>query len=66
MPNRLTKSSAALESDVISSALATAVTVCEDEACGVKVTVNGQLAPGTRAAHTPVTVKSGVVVIPVR
>ena len=56
-PRRLMNSSEVLESEVISRA-AMRVPV---ELCGVKLTVRGQLAPGTRVAQALVTVKSGVV-----
>ena len=64
LPKRLMKSSGLAESEVISSALMTLLMVCVEAACGVKVMVRGQLAPGTRMGHEPVTVKSGVVVRP--
>lgn len=62
VPRRLMKSSDALESEEISSALMTVVVACEDDAVGVKATVIGQLAPGTITGQEPVMVKSGVVV----
>ena len=61
VPTILMKSSELLESEVISSALATVLVVCEEEAWGVNVTVMGQLVPGRMVPQARVTVKSGVV-----
>src|SRR5579871_2737208 len=54
LPRRLMNSSGVVESEVISSA---AMRV--PGSCGVKVTVMGQLEPGTRVAQVVVAVKSG-------
>jgi hypothetical protein len=62
VPKRLMKSSEELESETISSALLIVLLVCEEDACGAKVMLRGQLAPGTMLGHEPVTLKSAVVV----
>ena len=66
VPKRRMKSSGLEESEMISSASMTWEIAWEDDACGVKVIVMGQLAPGTMLGQEPVTVKSGVVARPVR